>query len=111
MPANKVQLLTLSIAATADFNEYLAVSQAGTLAAAGAKMFGLATTNGEINVQLAVDVLGTSVAIAGAAIAKDADLEVGVNGKLVTQAAGITVARAVQAAAANGDQLEVLLLP
>jgi len=111
MPANKVQLLTLSIAATADFNEHLAVSQAGALAVAAGKMFGVATTDGETGVQLAVDVLGTSVAVAGAALAKDADLEVGANGKLVTKAAGVTVARAMQAAGADGDQIEVLLLP
>jgi len=111
MPVAKRNILTLSIAAAAAFAEHLAVGQDGNLAGAGLKMFGIGTTAGEAGVQLAVDVQGTTEATAGAAIAKDADLQVGAGGKLITKAAGVTVARAMSAAAADGDKIEILLLP
>jgi hypothetical protein len=86
------------------------VDQDGTLAGNAAKMFGLAETDAAIGDQVAVTVLGTGIGIAGAAIAKDADLEV-LTGKLVTRTAGVIVGRAMQAAAADGDKIEILLTP
>ena len=55
--------------------------------------------------------MGTAVVTAGAAIAKDAAVEVGTAGKAVTKSTGVTVARALQAAAADGDRIEVMLIP
>jgi len=111
MPANKYSILTLPVLAAAVIAENLAIGQDGNLATAAGKMFGISTELSEVGVQLPVDVLGTTVATAGAVVAKDADLEVGAGGKLVTKAAGIVVARAMQAAGADGDKIEVLLLP
>lgn len=111
MPASKIPLLTLSILATATIAEEQAVGHDGAVASAAGKMLGLAISEAPSGTQVGVDTLGTSIAVAGAAIANGADLQVGSSGKLVTQTAGIIVARALQAAAADGDKLEVLLLP
>jgi len=110
MPATNIPLLSLSIVAAIAVTEGLAYAQDGTLAPDAGKMFGLATTDGVIGDRVNTNILGTGIGIAGAAVAVDADLEL-LNGKLITQAAGVTVARALQAAAADGDKIEVLLLP
>jgi cell division protein FtsX len=55
---------------------------------------------------------GTAIAIAGAAIALGAAVEVHTNvQQVVTKAAGIIVGRALSAASAAGDQIEVLVIP
>ena len=110
MPASKIPLLTLSIAAAAAISEHQAVGWDGKVAVAAGGMKGLATTDAATGDQLAVDCIGTSIAIAGGAITAGAELEVGAGGKLVTKAAGIAVARAEQAASADGDLIEVFLL-
>lgn len=111
MPATKIPVLTLSIAAAAALGEHQAVGYDGNVATAAAAMKGLAISDAALGEQVAVDVLGTSIAIAGGLIAAGAELEVGAGGKLVTKAAGVTVARALQGAAADGDLIEVMLLP
>lgn len=104
-------LYALPVMAIASFSADLAVGFDGALASAGSAMKGIADVDGETGVMLTVDVMGTSVCTAGAAFAKDAELEVGAGGKLVTKAAGIVVARSLEAATADGDKVEVLLLP
>lgn len=111
MPATKIPLLTLSIAAAAAISENQAVGYDGNVATAAGAMKGLAISDAAIGDQLGVDVLGTSIGIAGGAVADEAELEVGAGGKLVTKAAGKVVARALQAAAADGDLIEIMLLP
>lgn len=111
MPASKAPLMTLSVGAAAAITEFRAVDYDGTVPAAGTAMFGLATTDAAIDEQVAADVMGTSVAEVGGAVALKAELEVGAGGKLVTQTTGVVVAKAMQAAGADGDQIEVFLLP
>jgi hypothetical protein len=111
MPASKISLLTLTAVAAAALSEHQAVGYDGDVATAAGAMQGLAITDAALGDPVAVDVLGTSVAIAGAAVAVGAALEVGAGGKLVTKDAGVTVARALQAAAADGDLFEVMLIP
>lgn len=111
MPATKISILTLSIAAIAAITETRAVGFDGGVPAAGAAMKGLAISDAAIGEQVGVDVLGTSIATAGGAFAKGAELEVGAAGKLVAKTTGVVVARAEQAAAADGDKVEVFLLP
>lgn len=112
MPSTKNPILTLSVTAAALLLENRAVGQDGNYAAAGQKMFGIGTEDvNAIGDELPVDTLGTSTATAGGAVLKDAALEVGADGKLVTAAAGVVVAKAMQAAGADGDEFEVFLLP
>jgi hypothetical protein len=44
-------------------------------------------------------------------IAAGGEIEVGADGKGVAKAAGVTVARALDAAAADGDVIRVVLIP
>lgn len=111
MPAQKIPLLTLSVAAAAAHPEFLAVTAAGALPGAGAKILGITTELAVSGKQVPIDVLGTTVATAGAAVALDAELEATAAGKLITATTGVVVARALQAAAADGDKFEVLLTP
>lgn len=111
MPATSNSIYTDTITAAVVISENLAVDYVGNIATAAAAMMGIAVTDAAIGDDFAVDQIGTAVATAGAAIADGAELEVGANGKLVTKAAGVVVARARQAAAADGDLLEVFMLP
>jgi len=111
MPASKIPLLTLSVVAAAALTEGLATGHDGGLATAAGVMMGLTATDAEIGDRVAIDMLGTGIATAGAAIADGVNLQVGTNGKLITQTTGIIVGRSLQAATADGDKLEVLLLP
>lgn len=59
-----------------------------------------------------VNVLGTAKVTAGGVIAAGGEVKVGADGKAVaTGGSGTTIARAITAAGADGDLIEVLLLP
>lgn len=111
MPAQKIPVLTLSVVASAAHPENLAVTAAGALPGAGAKILGITTELAVSGKHVPIDVLGTTIATAGAAVAFDAELEATAAGKLITKSTGVVVARALQAAAADGDKFEVLLVP
>ena len=111
MPAANVAILTRSVVAAAALSDKQAVNAAGNVATAAGRMRGLAEFDGAILDRVTLTVLGTGIATAGAAIADDAELEIGTGGKLITLAAGKRVAIAMQAAAADGDPIEVLLTP
>ncbi|WP_368565499.1 DUF2190 domain-containing protein [Pseudoxanthomonas sp. UTMC 1351] len=108
----KISLLTLSIAAAAALPAERFLGPNAQLAAAASHAIGVTVSQVTIAGELIpYDVLGTTVVTAGAPIAAEALLEVGADGKAVPLAAGIAVARAKQAATADGDRIEVLLLP
>jgi len=107
----KISLLTLTVAASAALIAERCVTAAGAYATAAGNALGVTTTQAAIGELVGVDVLGTAVATAGGAIAKNAYVEVGSDGKVVTHAGGVAVGQALQAAAADGDRIEVLLIP
>ena len=111
MPASSVPILTLTVVAAAALSEHQAVGYDGNVAGAGLTMQGVASYDAVTGDKVAVDVAGTAVAIAGAAVAVGADLEVNASGQLITQSAGVSVGRALQAASAAGDLFEIMLLP
>ena len=104
----KLSLLTLAVIAAVALEAERAVTAGGAYAAAGGNAFGMTNTKGAIGERVPTDVLGTTIGTAGAAFAKDAYLQVGTNGKLITKTTGIAVAQALQAATADGDRVEVL---
>jgi len=108
---SKRPILTLTIIAAAIIEAHRAIALDGGYAAVGAHMHGVSDTNSFIDDELAVDVLGSTTCEAGAAIVVDALIQVGDDGKFITKAAGKVVGRALSAAAADGGQFEVLLLP
>lgn len=104
-------LLTLTVAASAAVAACRVITLAGAYPAAGAKGIGVTRTSGEEGDLLPVDVLGTTIAEAGAAIAADADLMADASGRVVPLTAGkVAIGRALEAAGAAGAQIEVLLL-
>jgi len=111
MPATKIPVLTLTVVLAATIGENIAVTKAGALPGAGVRIFGVTDYGGDANDSVAVDTMGTTIGTAGAAISEDDDLEVTAAGKFITKTTGIVVAKAMQAAGADGDKLEVFLLP
>ena len=109
----KIALLTLSVKATAAITAERFMGFGGAPAAAAAGAYGVSTTDGAIGDLVATDAQGTTIVTAGAAIAAGASIEVGTNGKAITKASGIAVARAAPgaSAAADGDRIEVILIP
>jgi len=103
-------LLALTVAAAAAVTAERFVN-GGVHATAAGRALGVSRTDAADGEDFPVDAIGTAVVTAGGAIAVDAEIEVGTDGKAVTQSAGVTVARALQAAAADGDRIEVLLIP
>lgn len=106
----KIALLSLSIAATAALAGERFVGAAGAYATAAGNTFGVTITEAKVGDLVNTDVLGTSVVTAGGAIAKNAYVQVGSDGKAVALTTGVAVAQALQAAAADGDRIEVLLI-
>ncbi len=107
----KISLLTLTVAASATLAAERFVTAAGAYPAAAGNALGVATTRAVSGELFDVDVLGTAVATAGAAIAKNAYVQIDTDGKVITRTSGVAVGQALQAASADGDRIEVLLIP
>lgn len=112
--SQKHSLLTLSIAAAAANQAALVfVDYTGALPAAGGHTAGVVRAPG-VNVGdlLPVDVLGTTVATAGAAITAGQRLQADASGNVVPWVSpNVAIAVALEAAAAAGATIEVNLIP
>lgn len=109
-----VSTLTLTVTAAVALAACRFVTQAGAYLAAGAAAFGVTRSSAEAAGALVpVDVQGTAIAEAGAAITLDAPLMVDATGRVVPLTVGSKspVGRAMQAATAAGQQIEILLVP
>ncbi len=111
MAAAKISILTLGVMATVAIADKQAVTVAGAVASAGGNAVGFAESKGAIGERVPVSAAGTGLAVAGAAVALGAAVEVGAAGKVVTKAAGIAIGRALSAASADGQTIEVLIIP
>lgn len=112
MAKGNFAVLTIGVFAAGAMAQNRAVTMAGVVAAPGAAAIGFsntaATAAGE---RVPVTALGTALATAGGAIALGAAVEVGAAGKVVTKTTGVAIGRAITAAAADGEQIEVLVIP
>lgn len=104
-------LFPLTIQASADVLADRCVNQDGTYATAAQSCFGITTRDATTGDYTAVSTLGTKIVTAGGAIAKDAYVEVGTDGKVVAFSAGVKVGRCMQDASADGDKIEIFQLP
>lgn len=111
MSQQNVSVLSLSVKASATVAARRFVTVAGAQAGAGANALGVSKFGGATGDMLTVDALGTSIVEAGAAFAVGAALQSDADGKAITKDAGATLARALQAATAAGDLVEVLNIP
>lgn len=110
MSRQKIPLLSLAVVATAAITANRFVAPTGVHATAAGRALGVATEDAAIGDAVAVDVIGTTTVEASAAIAAGAQIEVAANGKAATLDAGVAVGRALEAAGADGDMIEVLLI-
>lgn len=109
-----ISTLTLTVIAAAALVNNRAVNQAGNYPAAGGLAFGITRSDAATGDPTPVDVQGTAIATAGAAFSKDVPLMVGTDGKLIAHDGDgdkHAVARSMQAATADGQLVEVLLVP
>lgn len=112
MPATAITNEVIGLTATAAIAQYQAVQASGAPAVAAGNAIGFATVAAASGARVPVGVGTTVLAIAGAAIALGALLEVHTTvTQVVTKSAGISIGRALTAAAAAGDVIEVLMIP
>lgn len=112
MSAQSIPLLCLTLAATGTIAAHRFVTPAGAQAGADANTLGVARVAAVSGDQIPVDVLGTAVVEAGAAISAGATLKSDASGKAVTWAtSGAKIGLALQAASGAGVLIEVLLIP
>lgn len=111
MSKQNIALLSLSIAAVGAIVANRFVTPAGDQAVADENTLGVARSNAADGELLPVDVIGTAVVEAGAAISKGATLKSNAAGKAITWVtSGAKVAIALEAATGDGSFIEVLLI-
>jgi len=106
-----VDILTLSTEATASLAAHRFVTKAGGYASAAATALGVTRTSATIGTLVALTAVGTAVLEAGGAIAAGGQIEAGTDGKGVARTTGVVLAVALETATADGDLIEVLLVP
>lgn len=111
MAASSSNTLVLSIVASAAITAFRAVTAAGAQAGAAANSIGPAMNGAASSDAVPVVALGTAIGEAGAAVAVGALLETDSSGRYITRSAGAIVGRALTAAGAAGDQIEMLIIP
>lgn len=110
MAAVSTTIFAKTVIATATITGGCGITLAGAVPAAGAAGY-IAEFSGVSGDAITANMVGTTVALAGAAFAANALLEFNASGKLITKTTGIAVARSLSAATAADQQIEVLILP
>ncbi len=111
MHNGNISTLTLTVMAAAALAANRFVTTAGAYPAAGGLALGTSRTSGAIGDAVPVDVEGTALVEASAAIAVDAGVQSLADGRAVTLTSGTALGRALTPAAAAGEIIEVLLIP
>lgn len=108
---SKIAVLTLPIVAASALAAERFVTSLGAYPTAGGNADGCTCSAADAaGDRVPVDVLGTSIAVAGEAIDEGDYVQVGASGFAMTQSTGIAVAKALSAATAAGDRIRVLLI-
>lgn len=108
-----VSILALTVTASAALVGGRFVTAAGAVPAAGANALGVVRSDAVIGEHVAVDVVGTAMVEAGAAIAAGAAVEVDSQGRAIQRTTGVIVGRMAPrqaAATAAGQAVEVFLI-
>jgi hypothetical protein len=109
---NSINILALSRTLTGTVSACRFLTPAGTVAGADANTIGVARSAGVSGDLITVDVLGTAMVEAGAAISAGATVKSDSSGRAIPWAtSGAKVGLALTAASAMGDLIEVLLIP
>jgi hypothetical protein len=105
-----ISLLSLPLTASATVRAERFVTYAGAECGAGVAAAGVADVAGVSGDVIPVVRIGTAVVAAGAAVTAGALVESDAQGRAVTRSTGVVLGRALQAAAAAGSRIEVLLI-
>lgn len=112
MSAQFTSLLAVPVVASGTIAAARFVTPAGAQAGADANTLGVARFAAVAADKLTVDVLGTAVVEAGAAVAGGATVKADASGRAITWVtSGAKVGLALEAAGAAGAMIEVLLVP
>lgn len=112
MAASNYAVLTKTLPLTGTVAQYGPVTAAGAPATAAGNAVGFSQVAGVSGDNAPIVMLGTTLATAGAAITAGALVEVHTTvAQVVTKSAGVSIGRALTAAGAAGDQIEVLIIP
>lgn len=105
-------LLSLTILATNVLASERFVTLNGTKPDAGGYALGVVRQNAVSGDMVTVDVIGTAIVEAGAAIVSGSTLKVDASGRVIPwETSGARVGIALQAASASGQFIEILLTP
>lgn len=110
MGMQSIPILTLTIRATGVIAAHRFVTFAGAQAGAGVASFGVTRTAAAVGDLVSVDKKGTTVCEAGAAVTAGDLVQSDASGRAITKAAGIAIGRALEAATAAGQFIEVELI-
>lgn len=112
MSRQAISLLPLTITASATLTADRFVTFAGAVPSADANVLGVVRQAAVSGDKVTVDVLGTAIVEAGAAVTAGDTLKVTNTGKVIPWAtSGAKVALALQSASGDGKFIEVLLIP
>lgn len=100
---------TTTKVAVSDTDKHVFVGYDGDICAAGAKALGVNQVSVDAGEPMPVTYLGIMPVVAAGAIAAGAEVESDANGHAVTLSAGESNGRAMDAAAAAGDVIRVVL--
>ena len=103
-------LYTRSMIAGGDILAGQFVGFDGSVAQAGGNAIGVAHADTETGGVVTVSLLGSAVAVSGAAISAGAQVEIGTDGQVVPHSNGVVVGRAMYAAVTSGEAIEILLM-
>lgn len=110
MSQSSLAIFATTVIATAAVAANRFVTIAGGYPAANGNALGVTRTEAATDDAITVDVLGTTIVEASAAIAKGAAVASTVDGQAVTHTTGAVVGRALGAATAAGEKIEILLI-
>lgn len=106
-----VKILGRSFTAAGTLAQYQPVDATGAAVSAGGNAIGTADVAAVSGDRYNATVMGTALAVASAAISAGALVEVSTTvSKVVTKSTGVAIGRALSAAAADGDIIEILLI-
>ena len=114
MSSSNISLLTLTVIASATVAANRMVTTAGAYASAGGLVLGVTRSDGVSGDPIPVDVQGTAIVEAGAAITADVPVMVTTSGKVIAHDGDgdkHAIGRALEAAAGDGSLVEILLVP
>jgi hypothetical protein len=110
MAAIALELMVVPVVATVALVQNRFTTVLGALPAAAGNALGPAATYAAIGQRVGVSVIGSARVEAGAAVAAGAAIEVDSLGRGITRSSGVAVGRALSAATAAGQLIEVLLI-